>query len=126
MTRSVAANCAVISALVALPGAAFAVHPGATASADSCTDSASGIPLPRDAGTCADVLAQEIQWLTAITDGDRATVETILAPDFTHIRSDGTLADRAQEIASVEKPSFTMNPSDQLVDTSAMQRSSTA
>ena len=48
--------------------------------------------------------------------GDRATVESILAPSFKHIDSDGKLLDRAQEIAGIEKVSFTMNPSDQLVD----------
>ena len=69
-----------------------------------------------DAGPCADVLAQERRWLTAITEGDRATVESILAPGFKHINSDGKLLDRAQEIASLEKVSFTMNPSEQLVD----------
>ena len=69
-----------------------------------------------DSGPCADVLAQERRWLTAITDGDRATVESILAPSFKHINSDGELLDRAQEVAGIEKVSFTMNPSEQLVD----------
>jgi hypothetical protein len=64
------------------------------------------------------VLAQERRWLTAITEGDRATVESILAPSFKHINSDGQLLDRAREIASLEKVSFTMNPSEQLVDIS--------
>jgi hypothetical protein len=116
MMRSAAVDCAVVVALVAVPAAAFTIHPAATASADGCTDVASNVPLTLDSGPCADVLAQERRWLTAITDGDRATVETILAPDFKHISSDGTLLDRAQEIAAVEKASFTMNPSDQLVD----------
>jgi hypothetical protein len=54
--------------------------------------------------------------LTAIAEGDRATVESILAPSFKHINADGKLLDRAQETTGVEKVSFTMNPSEQLVD----------
>ncbi|OBA92927.1 DUF4440 domain-containing protein [Mycobacteriaceae bacterium 1482268.1] len=84
--------------------------------ADSCADASSGLPLALDGGACADVLAQERRWLTAITDGDRATVESILAPSFKHIDSTGKLLDRAQEVAAVEKAPFTMNPSEQLVD----------
>ena len=109
-------ECAAVIALMAVPAAVFTVQPQATARADSCSDAASTLPLAMDSGPCADVLAQERRWLTAITDGDRATVESILAPSFKHINSDGKLLDRAQEIASLEKVSFTMNPSDQLVD----------
>ena len=43
-------------------------------------------------------------------------MESILAPGFKHINADGELLDRAQEIAGLEKVSFTMNPSEQLVD----------
>ncbi len=43
-------------------------------------------------------------------------MESILAPSFKHINSEGELLDRAQEIAGLEKVSFTMNPSEQLVD----------
>ena len=43
-------------------------------------------------------------------------MESILAPSFKHIDSDGKLLELAQEIAAVEKVSFTMNPSEQLVD----------
>ena len=46
-------------------------------------------------------------------------MESILAPGFRHINSDGLLLDRDQEIAGLETVSFTMNPSDQLVDIAA-------
>ena len=35
--------------------------------------------MPLQVGPCADVLAQEMRWLTAITAGDVPTVEAILA-----------------------------------------------
>ena len=43
-------------------------------------------------------------------------MESILAPTFRHIDSDGRLLDRAQEVAAIEKVSFAMNPSERLVD----------
>ena len=109
-------KCAAVVSLVAVPAAVFTVAPQATALADSCSDATSTLRLTIDSGPCADVLAQERRWLTAITEGDRMTVESILAPGFKHINSDGELLDRAQEIAGLEKVSFTMNPSEQLVD----------
>ncbi|WNG93279.1 nuclear transport factor 2 family protein [Mycobacterium sp. ITM-2016-00318] len=116
MTRSVLGECAMALVAFAAPAAVLTVAPQATAWADSCSDALSNSPLALGDPPCADVLAQERRWLTAITDGDRATVESILAPSFKHINSDGQLLDRALEIASVEKVSFTMNPSEQLVD----------
>lgn len=116
MTRSITARYAALAALAAVPAAFLTVVPQATANADSCSDAATNMPLAMESGSCADVLAQERRWLTAITDGDRTTVESILGPSFKHINSDGKLLDRAQEIASIEKVSFTMNPSEQLVD----------
>ncbi len=116
MKRSTMAKYAAVAALAALPAAVLIVAPQATARADSCSDAATNLPLAMDSGPCADVLAQERRWLTAITDGDRTTVESILGPSFKHINSDGRLLDRAQEIAGIEKVSFTMNPSEQLVD----------
>jgi hypothetical protein len=92
-----------------------AVAPAATAHADSCADLRSGAPLPM-AGACADVLAQESRWLTAITGGDVGTVEQILAREFTHINADGEFFDRAAEIAATAPLPFTMNPSEQQVD----------
>jgi hypothetical protein len=71
---------------------------------------------PARADAATDVLAQEARWLKAITDGDRQTVEEILAPGFKHVTSEGALLDRGQEIAGLRKESFTMNPSEQIVD----------
>ena len=110
------AKCAAVFALAAVPGAVLTVAPQASALGDSCADAAANSALAIDAGPCADVLTPERRWLTAITEGDRATVESILAPGFRHINADGELLDRAQEIAALEKVSFTMNPSEQLVD----------
>ena len=103
-------------ALAAMAAAVLTVAPQATANADSCSDADTNMPLAMDSGPCADVLAQERRWLTAITQGDRATVESILGPSFKHIDAEGDLLDRAQEVAGIEKVSFTMNPSEQLVD----------
>lgn len=114
MTRTAIATCATAVALTAV----FTAYPQTSAHADSCTGATSNSPLPLDSAPCADVLAQERRWLTAITEGDRGTVESILAPSFKHTNSDGKLLDRAQEIAGIEKVSFAMNPSDQLVDIS--------
>jgi hypothetical protein len=116
MMRSTVARCAAALALACVPTAVLTVAPHAVANADSCSDAATNMPLALGSGPCADVLAQERRWLTAITDGDRGTVESILGPSFKHINSEGELLDRAAEVASIEKVSFTMNPSDQLVD----------
>jgi hypothetical protein len=113
MTRSALAKCAGVLAGTA---ATFTAQPQAVALADSCSDVASTAAVAIDSGPCADVLAQERRWLAAITDGDKATVESILAPGFKHINADGLLIDRNQEIAGLEKVAFTMKPSDQLVD----------
>jgi hypothetical protein len=110
------AKCTAVFALTVTPAVVLTVQPAATAVADSCSGAAFNSALAIDTGPCADVLAQERRWLTAITEGDRATVESILAPGFKHINSDGMLLDRAAETAGLEKVSFTMNPSEQLVD----------
>ncbi|TQC43495.1 nuclear transport factor 2 family protein [Rhodococcus sp. WS4] len=62
------------------------------------------------------VLAQEARWLTAITAGDRETIEAILSPDFKHVTSEGKLLGREEEIASIVPVAFTMNPAEQTVD----------
>lgn len=62
------------------------------------------------------VLAQEARWLTALTAGDRDTIESILGPDFKHITSEGRLLGRDEEIASIVPVGFTMNATDQVVD----------
>lgn len=103
------------AAAAALAAAVLAAGlPVATAQADSCADIQTAAPLPPD-GACADVLAQELRWLTAITDGDVGTVEQILAPAFTHINADGQILDRAAEIASMKPLPFTMNAGEQRV-----------
>ena len=96
---------------------ALAIYaPASAAAADTCFDAATGAPLPLEVGPCADVLGQEMRWLTAITGGDVPTIEAILSPTFTHINSEGRLINRAEEIASMTPQPFTMNPSDQIVD----------
>jgi hypothetical protein len=103
----------VAASIVAL---ALAVATPAVSRADSCAEAGAGLPLPIDAPPCGDVLAQEGRWLTAITSGDKGTVETILAPTFRHVNADGQLFDRGQEIAAMEPLPFTFNASDQTVD----------
>lgn len=77
---------------------------------EACVDTAT------ESGPCADVLAQEARWLKAITDGDVATVESILGPNYRHITSDGRFLDRAAEIAGTKPLLLTMTPSEQVVD----------
>ena len=89
-------------AVVCAAMAVGAVATPATAHADTCVDSGTGRPLALEAPPCADVLAQEARWLTAITIGDVATVESILGPTFRHVNADGEAFDRAQEIAAME------------------------
>jgi hypothetical protein len=95
---------------------ALAIYAPASAVADTCSDAATSAPLPLEVGPCADVLAQEMRWLAAITAGDVGTVDAILSPTFKHINSEGRLLNRAEEIASMAPLPFTMNPSDQIVD----------
>ena len=108
-----------LTARVVLAGAAAAAvtfGPAPVASADACVDSGTGQPLALSAPPCADVLAQEARWLTAITAGDVATVETILGPTFRHVTSEGELLDRAAEIAAMTPLDVSFDASDQTVD----------
>jgi hypothetical protein len=73
---------AIVMALAAVSAAIVTVFTPATAAADACADAATNAPLPLEFGPCAAVLVQETRWLAAITAGDVATVESILAPDF--------------------------------------------
>jgi hypothetical protein len=114
--RSRTATVAIIVALAAVPAAVVTIDAPAIARADVCADAWANVVLPLEVGPCADVLAQEARWLTAITAGDVATVEQILGSNFKHVNADGQLFDRAAEIASMEKLPFTMNPSEQMVD----------
>jgi hypothetical protein len=116
--RSRTATVAIIVALAPVPAAVVTIHAPAIARADACADAWANVVLPLEVGPCADVLAQEAGWLTAITAGDVATVEQILGSNFKHVNADGQFFDRAAEIASTEKLPFTMNPSEQMVDIS--------
>lgn len=108
MTRCLALSTAFLALALYAPASAGA--------ATSCFDSATGAPLPLEVGPCADVLAQESRWLTAIVAGDVGTIEAILSPTFKHIDSEGRLISRAEEVASMAPLPVTMNPSDQIVD----------
>jgi hypothetical protein len=90
---------AILAFTAALTAAAIGYSSG-TARADATTD----------------VLAQEARWLAAITDGDRATIESILSANYRHITSEGRLLDRAAEIADTEVQFFSMTPNEQIVD----------
>nr|WP_234712756.1 nuclear transport factor 2 family protein [Mycolicibacterium komanii]CRL69123.1 hypothetical protein CPGR_01404 [Mycolicibacterium komanii] len=103
-------------AIAAGLGTMTVIDPSASARADDCVQAGTAIVLPLEIGVCADVLAQEARWLTAITEGDVATVEQILGPGFKHINADGALLDRDAEIAGLTRLPFTMNAGDQRVD----------
>jgi hypothetical protein len=109
-------TAAVALALAAIPAAIATLATPATSWADTCAESGAGVPLAIDAPPCVDVLAQEARWLTAITSGDRETVEAILSPTFRHVNADGQMFDRAQEIAATEPLPLVFNASDQIVD----------
>ena len=101
----------IVTALLAIAGV---VHPITVTRADACSDASDGAPLPVD--SCSDVLAREARWLTAITDGDRPTIDSILSVPFKHITSEGVLLDRDEEMTGIIKEPFTMNPTEQMVD----------
>jgi hypothetical protein len=103
---AITATCATFAAL-ATP---------ATARADTCVDSGTAAPLSLADPHCSAVLAQEARWLTAITSGDAATVESILSPTFRHVNADGEMFDRAQEIAAMKPLDASFMASDQIVD----------
>jgi Domain of unknown function (DUF4440) len=92
------------------------VYTPGLAHADVCRNAATGASLPLGDNPCADVLAQEVRWLKAITDGDRATVESILSANYIHIDRSGKLFDRAAEINNTKVLLFSMTPSEQTVD----------
>jgi len=85
-------------------------------SSDDEDSSSSSSATTADAGNQTEaVLAVEAQWLKAITDGDKPTIESILAPEFRHTNSDGKLLDRAAEMETIVPVTFTMNPTEQIV-----------
>jgi hypothetical protein len=107
----------VLTAAVSIVMAAVAtIATPAVSSADTCAEGAAGLPLAIEDPPCADVLAQEARWLTAITSGDVAVVDSILAPTYRHVNADGQMFDRAQELAAIEPLAITFNASDQIVD----------
>ena len=114
--RTWTSTIAIVMALAVIPAAFVTIATPALSKADVCAEVGSDAELPLDIGPCADVLAQEARWLTAITDGDRDTVDSILRANFRHITSAGVLLDRAQEIAAMVKEPFTMNATEQIVD----------
>jgi hypothetical protein len=105
--RAVVVTAATALAVIASPG---------VAAADTCVDSGTGLSLTLDAAPCADVLVQEARWLTAITSGDVATVDSILSPTYRHVNASGEIFDRAREIATTERLDITFSASDQIVD----------
>jgi hypothetical protein len=63
-----------------------------------------------------ELIRLEARWINAILNGDRNTVATILSEHFKHITNEGTLLDRAQELAGIKKEAFTITLSEQTVD----------
>ena len=116
MPRTLRTAAVVLVLALAVPVTVATLATPATSWADTCAETGAGVPLPIDAPPCADVLAQEARWLTAITSGDRETVEAILSPTFRHVNADGQMFDRAQEIAATEPLPLVFNASDQMVD----------
>lgn len=116
LPRTLRTAAVVVALTLALPVAVATLATPATSWADTCAETGAGVPLAIDTPPCSDVLAQEARWLTAITSGDRATVETILSPTFRHVNADGQTFDRAQEIAATEPLPLVFNASDQIVD----------
>jgi hypothetical protein len=77
----------------------------------SARPSAAAAPSPTD-----DIIRLEARWITALLNGDKTTVAAILSPSFQHILNNGTVIDRAKELASITKEPFAMALSEQTVD----------
>jgi hypothetical protein len=60
----------------------------------------------------AAVLQQDQRWLNALMKGDRATIASLLAPEYKHITSSGELLDRDQELATANEPAPPMKWTD--------------
>jgi uncharacterized protein (TIGR02246 family) len=74
---------------------------------------------PAPASTRADqaaIMRLEARWLIALRHGDRATIASILAPDYKHVTSSGKLLDREQEISAASEPAPPMKWTDQTID----------
>ncbi|MGA8534638.1 MAG: nuclear transport factor 2 family protein [Candidatus Tumulicola sp.] len=63
-----------------------------------------------------ELIRLEARWITAILDGDRSTVGSILSQHFKHVTNEGTVIDRAQELANIKKEPFKIALSEQTVD----------
>ena len=72
-----------------------------------------------DPSASDELIRLEARWITAILSGDRGTVASILSEHFKHITNEGTLIDRAQELAGIKKEPFTIALSEQTVDFNA-------
>jgi Domain of unknown function (DUF4440) len=107
---------AAVAAMTVVLAGVGVIRTPAIARADACFDANSGASLPVNSGPCADVLAQEARWLKAITDGDRATIESILSANYRHTTDDGRLLDRTAEINDTKMLLLTMTPTEQTVD----------
>ena len=81
----------------------------------STTAPATAPPVDAAADRAA-LLAVEERWLAAITSGDRATVEAILAPAYRHINADGVLIDRDEELAGTAPLPVVFNLGEPLID----------
>ena len=64
----------------------------------------------------AAVLSQETRWLTAIVNGDRPAIASILSASYKHITDRGTILGRTQELAATTKEPFTMKATEQTVN----------
>jgi hypothetical protein len=63
----------------------------------------------------AAIQRQEARWLAALMKGDRATIDSILAPGYKHITSGGVLLDRGQELAAANEPAPPMKWTEQTI-----------
>lgn len=63
-----------------------------------------------------ELIRLEARWITAILNGDRSTVASILSERFKHVTNEGTLIDRVRELAGIRKEPFQIALSEQTVD----------
>lgn len=78
--------------------------------------SAGSTALASTASPQAAVARQGTRWLTALINGDRATIDSLLAPNYQHITSDGQLLNRAAELAAANEKAPAMKWTDQTYD----------
>lgn len=95
--------------------AAVLIVPSLAGCGPSTTAPETAPPVDAAADRAA-LLAVEERWLAAITSGDRATVEAILAPAYRHINADGVLIDRDEELAGTAPLPVVFNLGEPLID----------